>query len=84
MLEITAHALLEMARRSLPEELVRAVAEQPEQQVPGHGGLVCRQSRTVLEGRTYLVRVVLDVQADPPRVVTVYRTSKVTKYWRSP
>ncbi|MFA6108891.1 MAG: hypothetical protein WDA75_08980 [Candidatus Latescibacterota bacterium] len=72
-----------MARRGLPEDLVRAVAEQPEQRVPGHGGLVCCQSRVSWEGRTYLVRIVLDVRTEPPRVVTVYRTSKVTKYWRA-
>jgi len=31
----------------------------------------------------YLVRVVVAMGKDPPVVVTVYRTSKVEKYWRS-
>jgi len=30
----------------------------------------------------YLVRVFVDVDRSPPEVVTVYRTSKVERYWR--
>ena len=30
----------------------------------------------------YLLRVFVDVDRTPPEVVTVYRTSKVAKYWR--
>jgi len=32
----------------------------------------------------YLLRVVIDVDQTPARIVTVYRTSKVSKYWRVP
>ncbi|MGB9889856.1 MAG: hypothetical protein ACPLTQ_09335 [Anaerolineae bacterium] len=32
--------------------------------------------------RTYLLRVFVDLERFPPEVVTVYRTSKVAKYWR--
>jgi hypothetical protein len=35
-------------------------------------------------GRLYLVRVVVDDAVDPVRIVTVYRTCKVEKYWRAP
>jgi len=31
---------------------------------------------------TYLLRVFVDVDRVPPEVVTVYRTSKLPKYWR--
>lgn len=33
-------------------------------------------------GMVYLVRVFVDVDRDPAEVVTVYRTSKVEKYWK--
>ncbi len=33
--------------------------------------------------KTCLVRVFVDVDSVPPVVVTVYRTSKVAKYWRT-
>ena len=34
------------------------------------------------EGKIFLVRVVTAEKAGMPVVVTVYRTSKVEKYWR--
>jgi hypothetical protein len=34
------------------------------------------------EGRTYLVRVFVDLDRRPPEVVTAYRTSRIGKYWR--
>jgi hypothetical protein len=34
------------------------------------------------EIKHYLVRVVVDSRAEPPKVVTVYRTSRIEKYWR--
>jgi len=35
-------------------------------------------------GRTFLLRVFVDVQRRPPEVITAYRTSKIAKYWRRP
>jgi hypothetical protein len=32
----------------------------------------------------FLVRAIVHEVADPPTVVTVYRTTKITKYWRRP
>jgi hypothetical protein len=32
--------------------------------------------------KVYLVRVSVDVDREPPAVVTAYRTRKVEKYWR--
>jgi hypothetical protein len=35
-------------------------------------------------GKMFLVRVIIDTAFDPAVVVTVYRTTKVQKYWRTP
>jgi hypothetical protein len=32
----------------------------------------------------YLVRVVVEPNATPPRVITVYRTSQISRYWKLP
>jgi hypothetical protein len=56
---------------------------QPAQAVPECGGLVAYQSRITLDGRMFLVRAIADDRAEPTIVVTVYRTSKIAKYWRS-
>jgi hypothetical protein len=39
--------------------------------------------RLEVAGKRYLVRVFVDVDRSPAEVVTVYRTSKIEKYWRS-
>ena len=80
---ITEHAALEMNRRGIPQDIVRQVLNAPEQR---HGVRIGRdvlQSRIVLPNdRIYLVRVFVDVDRQPAEVVTVYRTSKIDKYWR--
>ena len=78
---LTPHAAFEMQRRDIPDTLVRQILKNPEQRLAGHGRDVL-QSRFEIAGKQYLVRVFVDVDRQPPEVVTVYRTSKIDKYWR--
>jgi hypothetical protein len=74
-----------MARRGIPADLVHSVLAEPDQVVPEFGSTVARQSRVVFpEGREYLLRVIVNETVDPAVVVTVYRTSRIGKYWRLP
>ena len=59
-------------------EDVEAVLAAPQQQVPGYAGRLVYQSRA----GSFLVRVVVEPDRDPPEVVTAYRTSQVGKYWQ--
>ena len=80
--EVTEHARDELARRSIPSELLREVLLSPQQIVPTYGNRVVYQSQVYLgEGRTYLLRAVVDDNVQPAEVVTVYKTSKISKYW---
>lgn len=81
---VTPHAKFEMTRRGLSEETVRAILLAPEQRLEIRPGRVVLQSRVQLDTpkRTYLVRVLVDVDRHPAEVVTAYRTSRITKYWR--
>lgn len=79
---LTAHALLEMERRRITEAEVADVLALPEQTELVRSGRIVCQSRVQLEGRMYLLRVFVDVDREPPEIVTVYRTSKIEKYWR--
>jgi hypothetical protein len=79
---ITAHAAFEMARRQIPEQVVREILKKPEQQYMVREGREVVQSRIVLVGKLYLVRIFVDLDRNPFEVVTVYRTSKIEKYWR--
>ena len=74
-----------MAERRIPSAVLESVLDSPQQVVPAHGGLRAYQSKCELRpGRMYLVRAIVAEDADPPVVVTVYRTRKIAKYWRTP
>ena len=78
------HALTEMARREISQEDVRTVLANPEQME------IVREGRAVYQAKldigelpkTYVLRVFVDIDRKPPHIVTVYRTSKIEKYWR--
>ena len=74
---------LEMERRGLKEETVRLVLSAAEHRMEVRPGRIVLQSRLPLgaPARAYLVRVFVDVDRRPPEVVTVYRTSRISKYW---
>lgn len=78
---LSPHALQEMTRRGISESDVRAVLR-----APGRTESV-RPARVVLSrleergSKRYVLRVFVDVDRDPPVVVTAYRSSKIGKYW---
>ena len=80
---LTPHATFELRRRGLDETIVRQVLAAPEQRDTVRLGRDVLQSQLEIEGKRYLVRVFVDVDRSPAEVVTVYRTSKIDKYWRS-
>jgi hypothetical protein len=81
---LTDHAKEEMRRRQISEEDVAKVLASPEQRETVRAGRDVLQSRieVVRPPKTYLLRVFVDVDREPPAVVTVYRTSKMAGYWR--
>ena len=73
-----------MVRRAISREALEAVLDAPEQKVPGHGGITCYQSRIAFDGKSHLLRAMVDEGKQPPVVLTVYRTSKIAKYYSQP
>jgi hypothetical protein len=73
-----------MKRRRLDEQLVRSVLAEPEQELQIRPGRIVVQSRVPMDQphKTYLVRIFVDVDRDPAEIVTVYRTSNISKYWK--
>lgn len=72
-----------MQRRGIGREVVLQVIAGPEQTADVRPGRVVLQSRVAQEGKIYLVRIFVDVDRRPAEVITVYRTSKLSKYWRT-
>jgi len=80
---LSNHAREEMERRGIPLALVESVLDSPQQVVIEKSGKEGYQSQIDFgDGRIFLLRVIVAYDVDPPVVVTVYRTSKIEKYWR--
>ena len=78
---ISQHAAAELRRRGIPQSMLDAVLAALEQRIPAHGTIVCYQSRVTINNKFYLVRAMVNETKQPPVVVTVYRTSRINKYW---
>ncbi len=80
---LSPHAVVRMAKRGIPETDVRAVLEDPgEQEAVRPGRVIVTSLKQSDQGkRAFVVRVVVDIDRSPPVVVTVYRPSKIGKYW---
>ena len=80
---LSRHAQVEIERRAIPVHLVQSTLQRPQQVVPERGGKNAYQSQLDFGGgRFFLLRAIVDDSVDPAIVVTVYRTSKIGKYWR--
>jgi len=82
---LTPHAVEEAWRRGLDAPDIESVLTNPQQIVPASGGRKAYQSKFGLpDGRIMLVRAIVEEEHDGLVVVTVYRTTKIAKYWRGP
>ncbi len=80
---LSLHALEEAKRRAIPVDLLETILERPEHVVTLSTSLAVYQSRiSDDDGKPYLIRAIVSLEVDPGLVVTVYRTSKIAKYWR--
>lgn len=78
---VTPHATRAMLRRGIRLGVLREVLASPAQRSRVRPGREVLQSIIEFPDGSYLVRVIVDVATQPPVVVTVYRTSKIEKYW---
>lgn len=81
---ITHHAEQELKRRDIPRGFLDQVLHSPQQVVDERDGRRAYQSQIEFaNGKIYLVRAIVDEKSEPSVVVTVYRTSRISKYWRA-
>jgi hypothetical protein len=76
------HALQEMGRRCITKTMVISILQAPDSiHVVREGRIVLH--KTFLAENTekmLLYRVFVDIDRAPPVIVTIYKTSKITKY----
>ncbi|MFZ4677924.1 MAG: DUF4258 domain-containing protein [Nodosilinea sp.] len=81
---LTHHAEQELERREIPRDFLDRVLQSPQQIVNERDGRRAYQSQLdFTNGKVYLVRAIVDEGFEPSVVVTVYRTSRISKYWRA-
>jgi len=80
---LSRHALEEIERRGVPRDLLDQVLQSPQQILPERDGKKIYQSQVEFGGsKLFLLRAIVNDAVEPAVVVTVYRTSKIEKYWR--
>ena len=82
--QLSRHAREEMERRAIPMALLEGVLQAPQQIGPECGGKKAYQSQMQFSGKMFLLRAIVADDIDPAIVVTVYRISKISKYWTIP
>ena len=80
---ISNHAKEQMDERGITEQMVLEIIRNPDQTIPEDDDKLIYQSLRffVEEGRDYLVRVFVNIVKEPHLAITVYRTSRIEKYW---
>lgn len=83
MLEIvfSKHALEQLQLRGLTEETVLKVIENAGRYTEEEGKRIYQSIITFNDGTTHLVRVFVNAAVVPNIIITVYRTSKINKYY---
>jgi len=77
------HAEEQLKERNISKNSVSRVLAMPDQVLAGRKGRKIAQAIVIAEGVEFLLRVVYEEKEDTAEVVTVYRTSKIKKYWRN-
>jgi len=80
---LSRHAERELQLRKIPRQFLDQVMANPQQVVPERGNKKAYQSQMDFgSGKIFLLRAIVDDTISPAVVVTVYRTTKINKYWR--
>jgi hypothetical protein len=82
-ISFSQHARFEMGRRGISQADVVRMIRRPGQVVPSRKGRSIYQG-LIGRGRRQLLRVIVREHTRAYSVVTAYKTSKITKYWRTP
>lgn len=79
---LSNHAIKQIGDREIPIELLEQVLTTPDQVLPQDDNSRVYQSKIVGEkNKTYLLRVFVSDSIQPFVVISLYLTSKITKYW---
>lgn len=82
LIQIRPHAKKQLQERQIPEDLVKKVLLHPGQVIDSYSSRKIAQDIVEYKGERFLLRVVYKEMETEIRVITVYLTTKLEKYWR--
>ena len=80
---ITDHARFEAQRRNIDLDFIESIIENPQQKVSSRRNRVVYQSKFYdkILGKEMLLRVIAEQSGDMLKVISIYKTSKIGRYW---
>jgi len=81
-LKYSNHAEEELKRRKISKKIIEGIMSNPEQILEMEEDIIIYQSIIEFDNKKkYLVSVIAS-NMNPKTIITVYKTSKIKKYWR--
>ena len=80
--KFSKHALEQMENRGIPINLTKSIIENPNQVIK-RNDIWIYQSVETIKDKQYLFRIFVNMTKSPKLVITLYRTSKIQKYYES-
>jgi hypothetical protein len=77
------HSIEQMRNRNISMEIVLKILEDPKEIIFGNKQTIYQSIVPFDNGKEYLVRIIVNSLKNPKTVITVYRTSKLKKYYES-
>ncbi|MFZ4798592.1 MAG: DUF4258 domain-containing protein [Bacteroidia bacterium] len=81
--KFSKHALEELENRSISMEIAAKILDNPQQIIEEDGDKKIYQSIIVEEGIEYLIRIFVAIDKIPNVIITLNKTSKISKYWNN-
>ena len=75
------HAEEQVKEREISKQLINNILQKPQQVLAAKKGRKIAQSIVKLEGIEFLIRIIYVEKYDFYEVITVYKTTKIVKYW---
>jgi hypothetical protein len=79
--DFSEHAIRACSRRGLSLDTVQKALDNPDQVLIEDLGRKIYQSKLKIDNKTFILRVITDMNCQPERVITAYKTTKIAKYW---
>ncbi len=81
--DISRHAEEKIRKRKIPSEIIDNIMQNPQQIIPQERKCIY-QSIVNHEGKEFLARIFVNTNGIKPKIITLYLTSKINKYWKQP